>query len=187
MQRITVSILAPGNVALALLVAGGSAGAGTPSETFPLYSAGERFDDLPLVALLRRHDTAEYVSFVYGDCKPTSDTGCAPPVEIQVWPACRRNLALYEHRPANAAPVERITVRGVPAALFDDGTRLELETDLSTVVVFAHTRARTLRIAEALRSLDDSVTPGRPLPKPVRGREGGAQEEGAQEHGAGSC
>jgi len=173
-QRIAVSILAPGNLALALLVAGGSAGAGTSSETFPLYSAGERFEDLPLVALLRRDDTAQYVSFVYGDCTASSDTGCAPPAEIQVWPSCRRNFALYEDSGPSVPSVERITIRGVPAALFDDGTRLELETDGSTVVVFARTRAHTLRIAGALRSLDGSVAPGSPLPKPVRGQEGGA-------------
>jgi hypothetical protein len=172
-QRIAVSILAPGNLVLALLVAGGSA-AGTSSETFPLYSAGERFEDLPLVALLRRNDTAQYVSFVYGDCTASSDTGCAPPAEIQVWPSCRRNLALYEDSPSSVPSMEPITVRGVPAALFDDGTRLELETDDSTVVVFARTRAHTLRIAGVLRSLDGSVAPGSPLPKPVRGPEGGA-------------
>jgi hypothetical protein len=170
MRRIAVGVLASG-----LLVAGsGSAGAGTPSESFPLYSAGERVDDLPLVAVLHRDDSAEYVSFLYGDCIASSDTGCAPPAEIQVWPACRRNLALYEDSPSSAGVVERITVRGVPAALLDDGTRLELETGRSTVVVFARTRAHAFQIAAALRSLDGSVTPEHPLPRPVRGREGGA-------------
>jgi hypothetical protein len=175
-QRITVSILASGLLALALLCTSSrSAGAGT-SEPFPLYSAGERFEDLPLVALLRRDDTAHYVSFVYGDCTASSDMGCAPPAEIQVWPACRRNLSLYEGSPSGVASVERITVRGVPAALFDDGTRLELETERSTVVVFAPSRARTLRIATALRSLDGSIRPGHPLPTPVRAQEGDAMD-----------
>ena len=64
-------------------------------------------------------------------------------------------------------------MRGVPAALFDEGTRLELETQQSTVVVFADTRARVLRIAAALRSLDGSVPRGRPLPAPDRGDEEG--------------
>ena len=61
---------------------------------FPLYDAGDRVDGLPLVAVLRRDDTADFVSFVYGDCTAGDDEGCAPPAEVQVWPACRRNLRL---------------------------------------------------------------------------------------------
>jgi hypothetical protein len=174
-MRRAASILL-GILSSALLVAAGAglAGAGPPSEAFPLYSAGERVDELPLAAVLRRDDTARYVSFVYGDCVASSEAGCAPPAEIQVWPACRRNLALYDGAASGGAPAERFTVRGVPAALFDDGTRLELETDGSTIVVFAGSRGRILRIAAALRSLDDSVLPGHPLPNPARSREGGA-------------
>ena len=57
---------------------------------FPLYDAGDRVDGLPLVAVLGRDDTADFVSFVYGDCTAGDDEGCAPPAEVQVWPACRR-------------------------------------------------------------------------------------------------
>ena len=168
MRRIAVAVLAS-----AMLVAGsGSAGARPLSETLPLYSTGERVDDIPLVAVLRRDDSARYVSFVYGDCVASNDMGCAPPAEIQIWPACRRNLALYEHSPSSGVSMERITVRSVPAALFDDGTRLELELDRVTVVVFARDVASTLRIAAELRSLDGSVAPGHPLPQPIRGGEG---------------
>jgi hypothetical protein len=165
-RRIAVTVLAS-----TMLVAGsGSAGARPWSETLPLYSAGERVDDLPLVAVLRRDDSARYVSFVYGDCVASSDMGCAPPAEIQVWPACRRNLALYEHSPSSGVPLERwVRVRGVTAALFDEGTRLELELDRVTVVVFARDLASTFRIAAALRSLDGSVEAGHPLPKPAEG------------------
>ncbi len=154
-----------------------SAGGGrAPAESRsfePLYKAGDRVDGLPLAAVLRREDTAEFVSFVYGDCGG-DDAGCAPPAEIQVWPACRRNLALYDDATDRGALAEPITLRGVPALLFDDGTRLELETGRSTVVVFAGTRARVLRIAAALRALDGSVPPGLPLPKPVRMQGGDA-------------
>lgn len=157
-----------------LLAGTGSAGGGHSFEDVALYTAGERFDDLPLVAVLRREDTANFVSFVYGDCLANGDAGCAPPAEIQVWPACRRSLSLYDA--AQLAAAERITVRGVPAAVFEDGTRLELETGRSTVVVFADTGMRALRIAAALRSLDGSVRPGRLLPAPSRGVEGGAMD-----------
>jgi len=139
----------------------------------PLYFAGDRVEGHQLVAVLRRSDTAEFVSFVYGDCAPADDMGCAPPIEIQIWPACRRYLALYGSSPADQV-MERSSVRGVPAAVFDDGTRLELQTGRSTIVVFADTRARLARIALSLRSLDARVARGDALPAPATGAlEGG--------------
>jgi hypothetical protein len=136
---------------------------------FPLYSAGERVDGLPLTATLRRDDTATYVSFVYGDCTPDDDAGCASPTEIQVWPACRRNLALYDEVHPAAPAVERATVRGAPAVFLDDGTRLEIQTGFSTVVIFADSRGRALRIASALRAVNGSVAAGSSLPPPAPG------------------
>jgi hypothetical protein len=135
---------------------------------FPLYDAGDRVDGLQLVAVLRRNDTADFVSFVYGDCAARDDAGCAPPGEVQVWPACRRNLSLYDSpRPGTPVP-ERSVVRGVPAAFLDDGERLELQTGRSTVVVFGDSRARVLRMAAALRRLRERPSDG-PLPDPEPG------------------
>jgi len=138
-------------------------------DEFPLYSAGDRVDGLPLVAVLRRDDTARYVSFVYGDCTPGDDAGCAPPAEIQIWPACRRHLGLYGGSTLDSSAAERTTIRGVPAVSLDDGTRLEIQTGRSTVVVFADSRPRALRIAGALRAVDGSVVQGRSLPQPGPG------------------
>lgn len=187
-----VGLLAPGiAVALALTLSGSlSSGAGVRDigsaavgmeqarrfDDFRLYHAGERVEGLPLVAVLRRNDTADYVSFVYGDCVAEDESGCAPPAEIQVWPACRRNLALYDSLPAGGVPPERVAVRGVSAALLDDGTRLELQTGSSTVVIFGGSRARLFGIAAALRAVDGSVPPGRPLPQPEHGAAGGAMD-----------
>jgi hypothetical protein len=145
-------------------------------DEFPVYSAGDRVEGLPLVAVQRRDDTADYVSFVYGDCPADDESGCAPPAEIQVWPACRRNLALYDSvQPGDRNP-ERVLTRGVAAAFFDGGTRLELQTGTSTVVIFAESRVPALRIAAALRALDGSVKPGHPLPQPEPGARGGAMD-----------
>lgn len=142
-------------------------------EDFPLLYAGDRADGLPLVALLRRSDTADFVSFVYGDCVPSEDAGCAPPAEIQVWPACRRYLALYGSEALAGAAAERTSIRGVPAALLDEGTRVELQTGSSTVVVFADSRARAASIARMLRPLAEPGLPGERLPPPAPGaREG---------------
>lgn len=138
-------------------------------DEFPLYNAGDRVDGLPLVAVLRRDDTARYVSFVYGDCTPGDDAGCAPPAEIQIWPACRRHLGLYGGSPPVGSAAERTTIRGVPAVSLDEGTLVEIQTGRSTVVVFADSRPRALRIAGALRALNGSGSVGKPLPEPVAG------------------
>lgn len=120
-------------------------------DEFQLVYAGERVDGLPLVAIVRRDDTANYVSFVYGDCRaPPAEGGCAPPAEIQVWPAGRRSLGSYEASRGGSSP-ELTRIRGSPAAFFDAGTRLEVYVAELTVVVFARSRERVGRIADALR------------------------------------
>lgn len=136
---------------------------------FPLYSAGASVDGYALTAVLRRNDAADYVSFVYGDCVVESDTGCAPPVEIQVWPACKRHFALYETGLAGLPSGERTTVRGAPAALFDGGRRLELQTGRATVVVFAGSLAATLRVASALRGVNVATQAAASLPPAADG------------------
>ena len=169
---IVAAFLALGLALVGSVSAGGGQSSAASRSSDPLYNAGDRVDGLPLAAVLRREDAAEFVSFIYGDCVAGDDAGCAPPAEIQTWPACRRNLALYDD--ATDGGAERISLRGAPAILFDDGTRLELETGRSTVVVFAGTRGRVLRIAAALRALDESVPPGLPLPRPMRMQGGDA-------------
>jgi hypothetical protein len=145
-------------------------------DEFLLFYAGPSVDGLPLTAVLRRDDTASFVSFVYGDCDASGDAGCAPPAEIQVWPSCVRSLALYDVASGSPAP-DWVEVRGVRGALFDRGTRLELGTGRSLVVVFADSRTGVLRIAAGLRAVDGSVDAGAPLPPapaPPAAEEGGA-------------
>jgi hypothetical protein len=129
----------------------------------PLVYAGESVDGLSLMAILRRDDTASYVSFVYGDCDVASpDGGCAPPAEIQVWPRSRRSAGSYDASVPGAPLPENATIRGWPAAFFDGGTRLEIYTARVTVVVFSGSRARLHTIAGALRCLRETAraTPG---------------------------
>ena len=151
-----------------LLLAGGVSAGGAPAQAPPALFAGDNVDGLSLTAVVRGGD-AGYVSFVYGDCEAADDAGCAPPAEVQVWPACRRHLGLYQRGPPFGPAVEHVAVRGVPAAFLDDGARLELQTGRSTVVVFAGSRGRVLRIVAALRSADGTIPAGVPLPTPEQG------------------
>jgi hypothetical protein len=145
---------------------------------FPLYWLGGSFDRLPLIAITRRKDAsiagqdvrADYVGFVYGDCVATDETGCPPPLEVQVWPACERALADYALTPAGAPVPHRMTrVRGVPAASFERGLRLELYTGDVTVVIFGLVKKSVLRAAAALRAANDLASDRERLPQPVRG------------------
>jgi hypothetical protein len=104
---------------------------------FPVYNAGDDADGFPLTAVLRRADKANYVSFIYGDCFASGDSPCAPPAEVQVWPACVRNLAQYDTNVPGTPIPEPVTIRGVPAAFFEDGQRLEIHTGRALVVVFS--------------------------------------------------
>ena len=138
-------------------------------DQFPVFSAGPRLDDLPLTAVLRRSDRrADYVSFIYGDCEPRDDVGCAPPVEIQTWPACKRHLALYGGGRSGAPSRRETTVRGAPAAVFADA-RLELQTGASTVVVFAAGEEKALAVARELRGVNVDVPAPAELPAPAAG------------------
>jgi hypothetical protein len=136
---------------------------------FPLYAVGESFEGLSLTGMTRRVEArtapdparANFVGFRYGDCTPSGDSGCPAPLEIQVWPACERNFASYSLTPAgDPLPHERLTVRGVPAAFFEEGKRLEVYTGSVTVVLFAQEKAQLLRAANELRGANGSARTG---------------------------
>jgi hypothetical protein len=147
---------------------------------FALYSAGQSFEGLPLTGMTRRLEArvapdparANFVGFRYGDCTPTSDAGCPAPLEIQVWPACERNLSTYTLTPlGDPLPHEDASVRGVPAAFFEDGQRLEVYTGSVSVVLFGQGKAQLLRAADALHAVNPQggVRTGERLPAPAAG------------------
>jgi hypothetical protein len=130
------------------------------AQNFRHYWAGESFAGLTATAVIRRCDEpradeplrANYVSYIYGDCTPAGDEGCAPPIEVQSWPAVERNRRMLTAAPAG--PQDRgadTTVSGVPAAKFDHGTRIEIYHPGATIVVFGDDPVQVERFANALR------------------------------------
>jgi hypothetical protein len=137
---------------------------------FPVYDVGATFDGLPRTAVLRRVGAGvNYVSAIYGDCTPASDEGCAPPLEIQSWPACLRNPGIYARQGPMGLNSVAATVRGVPGAYFEDGTRLEVQPGDATVVVFAPDKEAVDRAAAALRGVNLPVQARDRLPAPAAG------------------
>jgi hypothetical protein len=130
---------------------------------FQTYSLGSQFQGLALAAVLRRCEPpnpldgsgANFVSYIYGTCDPGTH-GCAPPVEVQTWPACERNLASYDP-PANIPadilpPPPQVTrVAGTAAAILDSGYQVEVYTGGSTVIVYGTNTAQVLQAANALQ------------------------------------
>lgn len=171
-------------------------------DDFALYYGGASLAGQPLTAILRRHDLPypgetiqpNTVAFVYGDCLPGGDTGCAPPLEVKTWPACRRSPAAYD-----LPPDEKLTLRGVPAFFYEDATRLELSTGRVTVVLYGSGRSELLEAAARLEPVNasaltadgseaspfhavaaDESVPG-PLPAPAPGALAGALACGSEE------
>lgn len=145
---------------------------------FPLYWLGNSFGSLPLTALTRRDDApavaervrADYVGFIYGDCVALDEEGCAPPLEIQIWPACERSLADYRLTPSGQPlPHRRTIMHGVPAAYFEHGLRLELYTGEVTIVIFGLRRRDVERAAASLRAANESAANKTTLPPPAPG------------------
>jgi hypothetical protein len=123
------------------------------------YFVGETFEGLPLTHVSESHAP---LTFAYGDCEPPPDEGgCAPPLEVQVWPIERRPPGII----SSMIECRKVTVRGVPGAFF--GSDLDLYVGDQTVVVFADSQGRALRAAEALRPVDANGVSSTDLPAPT--------------------
>ena len=117
---------------------------------FETFSAGPAVAGLPMTSAVRRCDAtapadekpANYLTYVYGDCQvpPRSEAGCAPPLEIQTWPACQRNISGYSFN-GKPLPYRELPQRGGATVMeykLGGESRLEVYTKSSTVVIFTH-------------------------------------------------
>jgi hypothetical protein len=146
---------------------------------YAIYWLGTSFDGLRLSGRIKRLEKpdagekfgADFTTYLYGACKAEEpDGGCTYPAEIQSWNACKRNLSVYTLTP-DGTPLPRVNlkIRGVPAALFEDGTRLEVYTGRTTIVIFGTDLPRMKRAAQAAVAVNDHGKPGAPLPAPAPG------------------
>lgn len=115
-----------------------------------------------------------YVSVVYGSCTPTSGDGCVPPLNVQSWPECARDPNTYrEPTPRGAKleamlnPNEPVTIPSapwIPARAFEGGTRLEIYSGETTIVVFARDSHLASAAGAALaNAAADQATPSSAL------------------------
>lgn len=129
---------------------------------FEIFSAGPAVAGLPLSAILRRCDAAapayeapaNQFTYVYGHCEspPTGESGCAPPLEVQTWPACQRYPAGYSFD-GKPLPSRELPKRGGAEVVeFDFAleSRIEVYTKSSTIVIFADSPELARKAVELL-------------------------------------
>lgn len=131
----------------------------------PSYWLGPSFEGLPLTHAEGSpppSPAARGPFFVYGECNGEGDgdsfhcTG--PQVQLQHWPIASPS------RYPDFFSCTRTIIRGVPAAQFDG---FEVYVGRALVRIYAPTQAQARRAGAALRSLDGSVAPSEPLPRPA--------------------
>jgi hypothetical protein len=115
---------------------------------FEIFSAGPSVAGVPLAGFKRRcggttpaeEPPANFTNYFYGHCKIAEGaTGCAPPLQIQTWPACQRALGDYTFE-GKPMPYRRLPSRSgaeVVEIQFEYGPRIEIYTKSSTIVIFA--------------------------------------------------
>jgi hypothetical protein len=139
---------------------------------YPVYYAGGEVAGHPLESIDeedawgRNGKTGRTgFTFYYGDCDPPdglfAEGGCAPPVQIQNYSICDRNLGMYRGK-------QKVRdVRGAKGAT--NGGGLEIFTGRTTVVIFAIDEPSLVGPAiRRLRRVGKDAPPSR-LPPPVPG------------------
>jgi hypothetical protein len=104
-----------------------------------VFWAGQSIAGLRLTAMSKSDGMT---SFVYGDCTASGDSGCSPPLEIQVTSICRRNALLLD-----VLPVARFHTRRALVLEYSD-KRLELSSARSQIVVWGEPALARRAIAE---------------------------------------
>ena len=132
---------------------------------YPLYWAGERFEELEISYF--GLDGA-FVTFVYGSCGATGDQGCAPPLQIQIFPLCFH----LDASAANRAWTRR-QIRGAPVGVFDGApVMFTRRTQIKVYRGEGSDPGLPLRTLAGLRSLNDlrpTVNLVGPIPPPAPG------------------
>lgn len=134
---------------------------------YPLYWTGPRFGSYRLTAADGRksYNTAVGDSVFYGDCvsgKSSSigESGCVLPLQV--------TTSIYRMgTTASLGPHTNALLRGVPAAIYDQGHSIELYSGRLAIDVFSDSLPEALRAVSRLRPVNAPGSASGPLPPPV--------------------
>jgi hypothetical protein len=148
-----VGALLAASALVALLLASGRGPASASTRAPEAYWLGASFEGLPLTAMPGR-------SFIYGDCDPGPDSGCAPPLEVQNWTSCERNPVALDVLPRRVFSVRG----GGLAAAYPGPGSIDVGTGRRTVAVFGGADLAGRAVLRLRRR--SAVGPPRRLPRP---------------------
>jgi hypothetical protein len=141
----------------------------TEAQTFPYYRVywvGPTFQGHPLAAAdgLKSYDPAIGDSVYYGNCVQSKGVfgggNCQLPLQV--------TTVVYALHPNAALGTQHnILVRGVPAAVYDEGRSIEIYTGRLAIDIFSDTYAHALAATSLLRPLNAPGSPSGDLPPPV--------------------
>ena len=138
----------------------------TDFNDFPLYWVGLEFQGLPLTSVIRAYypdvsPPEDFVGLDYGTCTPSSDGGCAPPLQITVTPYCSARPGMYA--PESEAS-DMFKIRGADAQFIAGGLWLWMDTVV--VKIAGGPPTQLLEAAEALVAANGSGprAAGQPFP-----------------------
>jgi len=127
-------------------------------DRYQLYYLGDSFQGEQLTAAPEPYRN----SFIYGDCEAKSDTGCAPPLEIQNASVCERFPLKY------AVPSRRYyEARGALAGYFPSAGGTDVYTGSTTITIFTSLGLPVHEIIAALRPVRGPANLDRDLPPPA--------------------
>jgi hypothetical protein len=133
---------------------------------YTLYWVGETFAHRPLTAAdgVEGYKPKDGDSIYYGDCVSGGSIlgsgGCLLPLKV--------STAIYAlHSNVDLGPQRNTVLRGVPAAIFDDGRAIELYTGRLMVDVYSSSATRALAAVKLLRPINAAASSSAPLPPPV--------------------
>jgi hypothetical protein len=147
-----------------------TAGELAEAQTFPyylVYWAGPHFGTYTLAAADGRksYNGAIGDSVFYGDCvagksSALGESGCALPLQVTT-------VIYHMASTASLGPHRNALLRGVPAAIYDDGRSIQLYSGRLAINVFSDSLAEALRAVRGLRPLNAPGSAAGPLPPPV--------------------
>jgi hypothetical protein len=139
------------------------------AESFPyfrIYWVGPRFESRPLVAAdgQKGYISSFGDSVYYGDCIHSKGVfgggSCSLPLQV--------TTVIYRlHVNTALGPQRNTVIRGVPAAIYDEGRSIELYSGRVTIDVFSDSFAHAYRAALELRPLNAPGSASGNLPRPV--------------------
>lgn len=106
---------------------------------------------------------AHSVTYGYGTCDATVDS-CGMPVTITSRPLCQAHAKLYRDENGVELAHASSTLKGVPAASYNNATTTDLDTGTTTISINSASATTTTAIVNAIRAAPITDVPADGLP-----------------------